>query len=93
MALGIILLLLTVMVALVVVAIYEICCQAGVQPPPQVAHRQVMVILVVGVIIQPAGHILTPALAGVQEAVVVITVPVAAVSVALAGQVVSQELL
>jgi hypothetical protein len=47
----------------------------------------------VGVIIRLAGHILTQVLAVEPAAEVVVTVPVAEVSVVLAEQVVSQELL
>ena len=52
-----------------------------------------MEIPVVGVIIRLAGHILMQALAVEPAAAVVVTVPVAGVSVVMAEQVVSQELL
>jgi hypothetical protein len=93
MVLVIILLLLIVMAAQVAVVIYEICCPAGVQPQPLVAAHQAMVTPGVGVIIRLAGHILTQVLAVEPAAAVVVTVPVAEVSVVLAEQVVSQELL
>ena len=93
MVLVIILLLLTVMVAQEAVGIYEICCQAGVRPLPQVAPRQAMVTLVVEVIILRAGHILTQAPAVVLAVAVVVIVPVVGVSVVLEEQAVSQELL